>query len=312
MAIAKGKESKGTLSFPKYVGICPVSVIAVCPDKAEREKIYNTTFETAPVYAETMVDDIDQSYRRVRIDFLLKPEVENIPANTIIPMSLYVESRYAYNKDRSKVQVIDKYGRTGWVTIEMAKTHSIPLDRNGNPLNIDADYRPAYRGEEDFTKFIKTYLCIDDVHTFDNVSHKWVPNTRVNPVECECRLDNFSDLFKGDLSSIKDIIGFQPNNKLKVLLGVRVNADNGQLYQAVYTREFLRNNASNYKKFFDAIVDMTARAAAQGKPMSTIYKAMPVEEYKVTPTEITPSAAPQPSINDPLGSSLENINDLPW
>lgn len=56
--------------------------------------------------------------------------------------------------------MIDKYGRATWVTPEQLKGHVIPLDKNGNPLQIDADYRPAYEGEENLTNFIKAYLNI--------------------------------------------------------------------------------------------------------------------------------------------------------
>lgn len=310
MAISKGKESRDTVTFPKYVGVCPVTIIAINPNKAKYEELFNTTLTDEPVYIDDYTDSEGQTYKRLRLNFILKPALEEDMPIPLINMALFIQHKLVYNKDKTKVQVIDKYGRTGWVTLDMVKSHTIPFDKNGNPLNLDADYRPVFVGEEDLTKLIKTFLCIDEVLVWDRDLRKWVFNSKVNPADCECRIDNFATLFSGNISPITEALSFQPNNKIKVMLGVRIMPDSGQLFQTVYTHEFLHNSATNYKRFSDAIQNIALRAAAQGKALSYIYKASPVEEYKVVPTDITPSVAAAP-IDDPL-LDKPNPDDLPW
>ena len=50
MAISRGNASKEAQEFKRYIGVCPVFVKAVNPNKAEHEKLFNTTLEEAPVY----------------------------------------------------------------------------------------------------------------------------------------------------------------------------------------------------------------------------------------------------------------------
>ena len=117
-----------------------------------------------------------------------------------------------------------------------------------------------------------------------------VPNTDVKPEECECRLDieTFEKFFKGDFSEIKDILGFQPTNKVKVCLGVRTDA-NGKLFQSVYTKKFISNAATNYSSLDKALQADIAYATTHNKALSTEYSAKAVHEYSVTPTTFTTS-----------------------
>ena len=49
MAFASGSESKDRVR-KLYIGVAPVFVIGVNPNKAEYEKLFNRTLEDAPVY----------------------------------------------------------------------------------------------------------------------------------------------------------------------------------------------------------------------------------------------------------------------
>ena len=50
MAFAKGTESKEGNAVKRYIGVAPVFVLTVNPNKAELEKLYNTQLENDPEY----------------------------------------------------------------------------------------------------------------------------------------------------------------------------------------------------------------------------------------------------------------------
>lgn len=283
MAFSKGKETTDVV-IKRYIGVAPVKVLAVNPTKAEMEKIYGTDIENDPVYV-GKVDINGQSYNNVRLDFVVATDEEKTGVSMTTKVAIFVREQYRYNRDMSKVQVIDKYGRTAWVTKEQAQNHEIPVYANGQPANIDKDYRPCYVGEEDLTNFIKAYLNIPNVMKY--VNGTWVLVD--NPQDCEARLDNIKDYFRGDFRELKDIMALQPNNKVKVLFGVRTN-DEGRQYQAVYTNMFLKNGVTDYSKL-DA--DLQERKAAGAYP-TTEFKVCEFKEYNVEATDFG-EVAPMPT-----------------
>jgi hypothetical protein len=159
-------------------------------------------------------------------------------------------------------------------------------------------------------ELVKTYLCIPSVTVWDNNTKKMVPNTKVKPEECECRFDNLDKIFKGDFSEIIDALGFQPTNKVKVMLGVRTDTNTGRLYQSVYTKKFLRNSSSSYATLEKEIQEMLKNAAATGRTLNTEYSATPVHEYDVEATVFAPSNSIA-STDDPIGAPVED-SGLPW
>lgn len=283
MAFSKGKETTDVV-IKRYIGVAPVKVLAVNPTKAEMEKIYGTDIENDPIYV-GKVDINGQSYNNVRLDFIVATDEEKTGVNMTTKVAIFIREQYRYNRDMSKVQVIDKYGRTAWVTKEQAQNHEVPVYANGQPANIDKDYRPCYVGEEDLTNFIKAYLNIPNVMKY--VNGTWVLVD--NPQDCEARLDNIKDYFRGDFRELKDIMALQPNNKVKVLFGVRTN-DEGRQYQAVYTNMFLKNGVTDYSKL-DA--DLQERKAAGAYP-TTEFKVCEFKEYNVEATNFG-EVAPMPT-----------------
>lgn len=297
MAIAKGRESVEAQEFKRYIGVAPMFIEAINPSKAEHEALFSTTLEEAPNYLGTKSDNDGNEFQTARISVVFKPDTEKIGFEMpLVTMALFLENRPRYNADKTKVQVIDKYGNTGWPTIEEAERHAVILkNKNGEDYNsnLDKDYRPCYVGEEDLMNFVKTYLNIPNRLTYDRDSKTWGPNTKVKVEECECRFDNLAAVFKGDFSEIKDALGFQPTNKVKVLLGVRTDAESGKLYQVVYTKKFLSNAATNYSSLDKEIQEMVANAVANGRTITTEYDVVPVHEYVVAPTQFAaPEAAP--------------------
>lgn len=309
MAISKGNASKEAQEFKRFIGVCPVFVKAVNPNKAEHEKLFNTTLEEAPVYVQDKEDNDGNSYKNIRISVVLQPDTEKIGFDMpLVTMPLFITNQKQYGANSGKYQVVDKYGRFAWATEAEISAKEIPTYSNGKKADISNDYRIAYVGEEDLTNFIRVFLCIPSITKWDNNEKCMVPNTDVKPEECECRLDieTFEKFFKGDFSDIKDILGFQPTNKIKVCLGVRTDA-NGKLFQSVYTKKFISNAATNYSSLDKALQADIAYATTHNKALSTEYSAKAVHEYSVTPTTFTASEDSEvtPSSDMPFDDSSD-------
>ena len=118
---------------------------------------------------------------------------------------------------------------------------------------------------------------------------KWVKNEATgrrevvglvdNPQDCECRLENIEEYFKGKFNEIKDAINLMPNNKIKVLFGVRTT-DEGKQYQDVYTRKFLSNAVSVY----DKLAEDVQSAKDNGAYPNTEFVIADLQEYTVQAT----------------------------
>ena len=122
------------------------------------------------------------------------------------------------------------------------------------------------------------------------VDGKWVMVD--NPADCEARLADVDKLFAGNFGEIKEIIGYQPNNKVKVLFGVRTT-DDGKQYQAAFTEKVLTNGTTDYSKL-DAEVKERKDAGAYA---NTEFVVGPLNEYKVEATlvEDIPAATTAPA-----------------
>lgn len=299
MAFGKGQESVESGNIKKYIGIASCKVLAVNPSKAELEKIYNRTLENAPEYlGETEINGEKVSY--ARIDFIVQADPEKYGIDFINKVSIFVRKSYRFNKDKTKVQVIDKYGRTVWVTVEQAKAHEIPVYSNG-PANIDKDYRPAYVGEEELIKFLIAYVNIPSCQKY--IDGKWVMNDAQSLPDSEASLEHIADYFNGKFDELKSIVNLQPNNKVKILFGIR-NADDGRQYQTSFTRMFLKNSVSDYNK----IAKEVKQAQEAGSLSTSEFECSEIHEYSIESTNFSstleddPFAAPDVNTNTPWGT----------
>lgn len=294
MAFAAGQESKEAAVFPRYTGIGSVKVIAINPNKEAVNEFFQSNIETEPVYIGTQEVDGKQ-VQFARIDFVLHtvPEANNgIDMKT--RMSLFIRNQFRHDRNNTKIQVIDKYGRTAWVTKEDYESKNIPTYSNGAKANIDADYRACYVGEEELTNFYRAFLNIPNPMVYKN--NRWVPADNIE--ECRARFDNIANLFKGDFSELVNAWKYQQNNKVKVLFGVRTTSE-GKQYQTFYTRMFLRNSANSYDRLEQ---NVKSTKEAGGLPTSEFLIA-PLQEYVVNSTPLENS---QPTGDNPFGKPEDN------
>lgn len=281
MAFGKVAQSTEAVEIKRYVGVAPVKVLAVNPDKATLEKYFNTTLENEPAYTGD-----NEGIKYARIDFLVQADAEKCGVDMITRLSFYIRDEKRYNRDKTKIQVIDEYGRTAWVTADEFKEKRIPIYSNGNAANISNNYRACRNGEEYLTNFVRTYLNIPNVMRY--INNAWVMIE--NPADAECRFDNIKDWFDGKFTDIKDINTLMPENKVKVLFGVK-NAENGNQYQDFYNRMFLSNGTSRYERLQK---DVTT-SLQNGSYPNTEFEVCAIKEYVVNATPIADSndAAPE-------------------
>lgn len=286
MAFATGKESTEGGSVKRYIGIGSVHVLAINPTKEELSKLYNgANIDNEPEYlgtAEVGPEGNKKKVNQVRLDFIIKSDPEKCDGiETTTKATFFLRQDYRFNKDQTKVQIIDKYGRTAWATPEQVKGKLIPQYANG-PANIDVDYRPAYIGEAELTEFMKVYINIPNPMNY--IKGAWVDKSPSEKADAEARLDGIEAYFKGDLKELKRIISYQPKNKVKALFGVKTTSE-GKEYQTVYTQMFLRSNSTDYSKLAKEIQDRRDNGAFA----DTEFQMCEIKEHTIEATDFSTS-----------------------
>ena len=297
-------------SFKRYMGVLPVEIIAVNPNKKELGEIYGKEPENEPSYTgeveyEHPVTKQKSTVKTARIDFIVKNE----ELEFLSKVSFFLRDT-PFVSQAGKCKVIDKFGRTAWVTPDQFKAKEIPVYRNNMPARIEPDYNVSYRNEEELIKFIKFYLGIPDVDRY--VDGQWVK--RENAEECIVALEKISDYFNGDFSELKEVVSIAKNNRVKILAGVKIQ--DGNTYQDVYIGDFVRNSSNDFNKLFRSLQSSQANGAY---PNSIFYRNNVVTEAvvwegvdtaKSTAGEYNPFAQTDTSI--PSSPSADAPSDLPF
>lgn len=274
MAFSKGKESTEAAVVKRYIGVAPVKVLAINPTKEKLEELYGTTLDKDVEYTGEQ-----DGVKTARIDFIVKTS-DKCAVDMTTKVTFFLRKEFMFNKDNSKVKVMDKYARTAWVTKEECKAHAIPQYSNG-PANISAEYRPLYRGEEEMTLFVKNWINIDDVMTYNKKTKTW--SMVDNPSSCEAQFDTavLEAAFEGKFDKIQEMVDYQPNNVVQVMFGVKTN-DEGKEFQTAFTRMTLRAHSTNY----DGLEAALNEAKSNGAYPTTEFKVCTIEEYAPAPTNL--------------------------
>ena len=293
MAVATGRKATEEVVAKRLQGVAAGTIEAVNPDlKTIKELFPNSQASEEPKYVGTTTiknsKEMDVEVPQIRISLIFKTDPaistnNGIEATINIPIFLSKGYSYSHKNGITKVQVIDKYGRTGWATQEEIKTHAIPEYANG-PANIDKDYHPCYIGEEELVSLIIAYLGLPRPDVWNDDIKKFEMKTKEEELaESVCVLDHLDDYFKGDISELREILSYQPDNRVKIVLGIRTN-NNGNQYQAAYTKQWLKLGVSNYNSVTKAIEDADKAIRANGREPSTQYVVGPLEEVVLKAT----------------------------
>lgn len=279
LAVGKTQESKeaGEGSFKRYVGLASTYVKGVQPTKAEIDEFFGYESQAEPEY----IKDGDNG-KEAHITFLLQTDPETNNGIELKTRAMFtLRSAADYNRDQTKVRVIDQYGNYTWANVDDAKAGKALVGANGNPQKIDTKYRMACVGECDLVAFLKKYLCIQDA--FNYINGTWVK--KENAAECVFSLEHIKDYFKGDFKELKEALALQPNNKVKLLYGIRTT-DEGKQYQAVCTRgELILSNSANVNAVTRLENDLV-NAKQNGVYQNIDYRVCELQEWTVEPTNL--------------------------
>lgn len=260
MAIKIGKKSE-EVEFKLYKGVGAFNVVAVNPTAKELSELTGREVTEEPEY----VGKNDDGKPNVRLSLWLRTDPnskKNNGINMLTSVNFIITQDRRVGANSGKVQIIDKYGRTAWATEDELASKAIPQYSNG-PANIDANYRPAFQGEEFFVDFLIQWLNIPN--PADYKEGKWV--MKADPSDSEVALD-FKKLFAGDVSEIKELIKLAHDFAVKCAIGIRTT-DEGKQYQSVFAKKFVRNSVSNYSKLDATIQEFKNNGGAANIEYST-------------------------------------------
>jgi hypothetical protein len=297
LMVGKTQESKeaGEGGFKRYVGVGSTFVKGVQPSKKEIDEFFGFESQSEPEY----LVDTDNG-KELRITFLIQTDPETCNGIELKSRAMFtLRQAAAYNRDQTKCEVIDQYGNHTWISTEDAKAGKAILKADGNPQKIDTKYRIACVGECDLVDFLKKYLCVPDA--FNYVNGVWMKKEDADNLKFGFTTDDIKAMFSGNFKDLKDAIAMQPNNKVKLLYGVRTN-DEGKQYQAVCTRgELILANAANVNALTKLEKDL-ANAKQNGAYQNIDYRVCELQEWTVEPTNLEAHA----------GSEDSSASDMPW
>jgi len=304
---SKSKNAPSGADFSdirKFIGVASINVLAVNPNNSKLRSYGWTIPEDADEPKYQTVDSEGRKSARLR----LLAQINDLDEKPVVALDFWVRPDVMFNKDQTKCKVIDPYGRTAYGTKSEVQAHQIPQYANG-PANISPNYKPCHNGEEEIVNFLIKYLNVTPLQIFDRVKQTWIPTKDPGTVT----IDNWKRLCDGDTSEINAALALQPDNRVKVVLGIRTTDDN-KSYQTFLSTAFIGNGAVPNR---DTGEYASARKAidrwAEGHPNTTIdFSALPVHEWNVTATEVKENP-----VNDlPDFNSSEytrtDVEDLPF
>lgn len=291
MAFNKGSESTEGAKITFYTGVAPCYVLAVNPTEEKASELLGYDATVAPYTGEVEVDG--KKIKTARIDFIVRTDKEKCGVEKTFKLTFFLQRMRKTGSQSGKVQVIDDYGRTAWATEEDIKNKAIPMYSNG-PAAIANTYRPAYVGEEELTQFFINFLNIPNVMKW-NKKEKKFEGMIDNPSDAEARLDKIEEYFNGNFKELNTLLGYQPNNTVKLLFGVK-NKD-GKFYQTIYNKATLNNRVTNYNKLAADIAD----AKNRGGLSNVDYEVCDFKEYTVEPTNFDTPASSTEEVDNSWG-----------
>lgn len=225
------------IDIRKFIGVGSVNIVAINPNNAKlREFGWSIPEDTdEPKYIVTTEKD-GKEKTSTRIRFMCK--VMDLEEKPIIPVDFWIGNEIMVNRDGDKCKIIDSYVRTAWATKEDVKAHRVPQYKNG-PASINSDYKACHRGEEELCSFLFKYLNITPLQMFDRRSGNFVPSK--NPGKLT--IDNWKALCAGDVRELVEYIASEPDNRVKVIFGLRITEDN-KSYQTFLNTTYIGNGAA--------------------------------------------------------------------
>lgn len=302
--ISKNPSTGEFLDIKKYIGVASVNILAINPNNEKLRKYGWSIAEDAPEpeYAGTVEID-GKTLKSCRVRFLV--QIKDLEGEPVIPLDFWCRQGTLKSKD-GKYKIIDKYGRTAWATEAEAKAGKIPVYKNGE-ANIATPYKPCHSGEEELIKFLMKYLNITPLEMFDRNLGKY---TKTKNPGC-LTIDDWNALCGGNMTELASYVSMMPDNKVKVILGVK-NTDDNRTFQTFMNTTFIGNSASPdiktneypaarkaIDRFFENRMD---------SPLS--FSATKVTEWKEAATDVTDQSGTV--FESEQTGFFDDVDDLPF
>lgn len=303
------ETSTELFDIKKFIGVGTIKIMAVNPNNATLRKYGWTIPDGADEPSYVSVDKDGKKSARVR--FLA--QIQELDDKPILAMDFWIrpEFRTSTSSGELKVQVIDNYGRTAYVTKPQYDKHEVPQYSNG-PAKIDNKYRMAHSGEADLIQFLMTFLNVTPFEMFDRLSKSYVPTKSPG----ELTIDHWDRLCGGNATEIKEYLNLKPQNQMKVCFGIRTNQDN-KSYQAFLTSAFFPNDifldqATNKYKRVQKEIDRYMQVRGSNSNITLLFDASPVREYSVSASDVKDNSdSDMPSFDSPEFFTAKD-DDLPF
>ena len=139
-------------------------------------------------------------------------------------LAIWIDDRPRWNRDRTKVEWINKFGTTAWTLNEQILEESQLTEPPDYSWFKKDSARPALVGEGQLSQFIRAWANV--------------------PLDSQASLDNPAALAKGDVSELRALLKDIPTNEVKILNGVKKVEKDGKVsyFAAAYTGYFDRAN----------------------------------------------------------------------
>lgn len=296
----KAEESE-IQEFKKYIGVAPVFVTAINPTKEEQEQMYGYSLKADPEY---YFDTNNGPAFKLEFHVKTDPNWNGTNIATTGRIRFVISNRVRISRDETKVQVIDDYGETAWVTKDQYKTQARP-----DKCRVFGKYRACHEGEADLVSFLKEWLNVEPSYTTWNKENcKWISKTEDELEKCKLIL-NWEELAKGNISELQELVKTYNDYLVKVCFGVRTT-ENNRHYQDICNKVFLRNTSKSFDVFEKQIgdlkrIDMYA---------NTQFSSECIHEWKINKTTFENTITDQPVgvAPNPNEYEAENDDDLPF
>lgn len=309
MAFAQNQAPVEQKEFKNYIGIATSKVVAINPTKAELEKLMGKTIEKDPVYfGESEING--EKVKTLFVTMYVQPDPEKYlredgkPFNPVAK-TFFINNTPYYNRDKSKVMVIDKYGRTAWATVSDAQQHIVPMYSNG-PAKISPDYRMCYRGEEKLFEMgnkntlLRAWLNIQNFEYFNNNTQKYEESK--TPEMCIAYFDDMQKLMNGDFTELHNLVKQFSQFEFKAIYGIKDS--NGRKFFDICDYALKLNGRST-----NAIEKWVEERTTAGGFPNTVFDFNDFHEYVVNPTNFNTTTTPaQPK--DPFATA--DTDGLPF
>ena len=296
--------------FTRYTGIGVAKVVGINPTMKEINDAFGREIYTSePVYTQEVEYDGVKT-KMSRVSFLLKFDAsDNMGYSDLHFLTISITNRTIKSSDTAnpKVQVIDEFGRTAWVTEEEFKGKKIPVYSNG-PAKLTNNYHAALRGEERLVKFISAVRATPSIDVWDAEAKNWITNTREDAENCKKEIpkEDMKKILSGDFSPVRSYLEDVKDNKVKVLLGVQTSND-GRKYTTIYDNEFM----TVFQKKTTNIERAVREDQARGRYPNTVFTVGPlVAADTVKPDDL--SKPVDTGVSSSSASAFEPFDDLPF